>query len=100
MIRELKDTQNYVSTILIISLAAVLFGLAFVFFGELFLCRMMLSLAGGVANGTEAAPLGRLLGEFRGLCDLLLAALAAVLAVFLLLLGVLCRLGIAVGGGT
>ena len=67
---------------------------------ELFLCRMMLSLAGGVANGTEAAPLGRVLGEFRGLCDLLLAALAAVLAVFLLLLGVLCRVGIAVGGGT
>lgn len=66
---------------------------------ELFLCRMLLSLVGAVANGTEAAPLGRLFGEFRGLCDLLLAATAAVFLVFLLLLGVLGRVGIAVGGG-
>lgn len=66
---------------------------------ELFLCRTVLSLGGAVANGTGVAPLGRLLGEFKGVCDLLLAVLAAVLLTFLLLLGVLGRVGLAVGGG-
>ena len=67
---------------------------------ELFLCRMMLSVGSTVASCAADATLCRLFSEFKGLCDLLLAAVAAVFFVFLLLIAVLSRAGLAVGGGT
>ena len=65
---------------------------------ELFLCRMLLSLFSSCSAAWEDRAAAKVFGDFRGLWDLLLAAVAAVSVVMLMLLAIFARTAVATAG--